>query len=349
MPMQLQLDDLLNQAADDPIAMVRLAGVLSNMGHAERAREIAHRALDAAPDNAQVRNRACEVLSRGVPRWHFNIVRDEARNDAYEAALKRAVTANSKVLEIGTGSGILAMMAARAGADDVVTCETMPAIAEAAQDIIALNGYAERVRVIARRSFDLDAERDLGGPADILVSELISNSMLGQDLLAVTEHAARALLKPGARVIPARGRVRVALAHHNDVRPKRMGAIAGFDLTPFNRLFRSRYQIDRGSTGLSLLSGPAYLFEFDFQSGGPFPPLSGTAVVTSTGGEANGVAQWIILEMDEETSYENDPRPGATSTWAVVFWPFMAPREYPSGAAVEIAGSHDRRNLWIWA
>lgn len=346
---QLQFDDLLNRAVVDPVAMVRLAGVLSNMGHAERAREVARRALTAAPHNAQVWNRASDILSRRVPRWHFSIVQDQARNDAYEAALKRAVTTKSKVLEIGTGSGILAMMAARAGADLVITCEAMSAVAEVAQDIIALNGCAERVRLIAKNSFDLDADEDLGGPADILVSELVSNSMLGQGVLAVIEHAARALLKPGARVIPARGRVRVALAHYDDIRPMRMGTIAGFDLTPFNRLAGNSFQIARGSAGLRLLSQPADLFDFDFQSGGPFPPLSRTAKVTSRGGPANGVAQWIALQMDEEVCYENDPMPEAKSTWGIVFWPFSAPRHCSPGTTVEISGSHDRRNLWVWA
>ena len=248
---RLQLDDVLNQAADDPVAMARLAGVLSNMGHEEQAREVARRALKAAPHDAQVWNRVSDVLGRGVPRWHFSIVQDKARNAAYEAALKRAIRATSKVLEIGTGSGLLAMMAARAGAGQVVTCEVMGSVAEAAREIVALNGYAERVRVLPRRSFELDADRDLGGPADILVSELVSNSMLGQDVLAVMEHATRVLLKPGARVIPARGRVRVALAHYDDLQRKRMGAVAGFDLTPFNRLAGSSFQISRGSKELA--------------------------------------------------------------------------------------------------
>ena len=42
---------------------------------------------------------------------------------AYDAALRRAIRPGCRVLEIGTGSGLLAMMAARAGAAQVVTCE----------------------------------------------------------------------------------------------------------------------------------------------------------------------------------------------------------------------------------
>ncbi len=55
-----------------------------------------------------------------IPRWHFDMVLDEQRNHAYDAAIKRAVELRRagenngvKVLDIGTGSGILSLMAAR--------------------------------------------------------------------------------------------------------------------------------------------------------------------------------------------------------------------------------------------
>jgi hypothetical protein len=138
------------RARENPVAFARLAGILLVRGNAAQAREIALGALRAAPEDPEVRSLAGRVLAHGVPDWHFRIVQDAARNAAYEAALKRAVTPETKVLEIGTGSGILAMMAARAGAREVVACEMMPAIAEAAQEIVARNGFSDRVRVVSQ-------------------------------------------------------------------------------------------------------------------------------------------------------------------------------------------------------
>jgi protein arginine N-methyltransferase 7 len=349
MPEQLSLDVFIARASENPLALARLAGVLLNMGNRARANEVALKALQAAPPNAEIQSMVSDVLSQGVPPWHFSIVRDEARNAAYAAALKRAVTAQTKVLEIGAGSGIFAMMAARAGAKHVVTCESAPAIAEVAREIVALNGFADRVRVVAKKSYDLDPDADMGGLADVLVSGIISNRMVGQDLFSVTEHAVRALLKPGAKIIPARGIIRVALADDAKFHRARMDTIGGFDLSPFNRLAKVSYRVPRGDARLTLLSAPVDLFDFDFQSGGPFPAATVAKTLTSNGGRANGLAQWIALQMDEREWYENNPVPGTSSSWAVMFWPFQAPRDCPRGTVVELSGSHDGDQLRIWA
>ena len=346
---RLPLETFLQRAGERPIALARLAGVFANMERHAEARELACKALKAAPQDPEVRSLASGLLGAGVPAWHFSIVRDAARNAAYEAALQRAVRPDSHVLEIGTGTGILAMMAARAGAARVTTCEAMPAVAEAAREIVSLNGFDDRVGVIAKRSTELDPADDMGGRADMLVSEIVSNNLLGQNILPVVAHAVQALLKPGARIIPARGIVRVALANDPRIDRRRMDVIDGFDLSPFNRLADLCYPQKRGDPELRLLSAPADLFDFDFQGGGPFAPGTAKTVLTSAGGPVNAIAQWIALRMDETGWYENDPRPGATSAWSVMMWPLATARDIAAGERVTVSGSHDCRTLRLWA
>lgn len=55
-----------------------------------------------------------------IPRWHFWMVLDTARNIAYELAIRQAIEAlqlsgvqRVKVLDIGAGSGLLSLFAAR--------------------------------------------------------------------------------------------------------------------------------------------------------------------------------------------------------------------------------------------
>ncbi|HEY1796180.1 MAG TPA: 50S ribosomal protein L11 methyltransferase [Stellaceae bacterium] len=331
----------------NPAAMLTLARMLKDDGQEKRALVLCRSALSLAPHDALLAARAKRLIGGMVPGWHFTIVNDEARNAAYDAALRRAVMPESRVLEIGTGTGLLAMMAARAGPAEVIACEMTPAIAEKAVEIVALNGYADRVRVVEKHSDDLDVEADMGGRADILVSEIVSNNLLGERVLPAHERAVRDLLKPGARVIPSCGTVRVALAHDSHTGPD-LTNVAGFDLSPFNALARPVRQIGVGHERLSLRSEPADLFVFDL-AGAQFCAPSQTLVVCrSTGGRVNGIAQWIALELDAVTHYENRPALGATSCWAALFYPFAQAWDTVPGEEFRVCGAHDRESLMIW-
>jgi len=342
------LDALLQQVDGNPAAMATLARALGKEGDRALAVKLCARALELAPDDAEIRGLAAAVLSANVPRWHFNIVGDVGRNDAFEAALRRAIFPGCKVLEIGTGTGLLAMMAARAGAGEVITCEADPAIAMAAQKIIARNGYADRVRVITKHSTSLDVQDDLGGPVDILVSEIISDDLISEGTLPVIEHAARHLVKPGAKIIPARGRVRVALADDDEWERSRMTQASGFDLTPFNDLARPHRELDVGVGRLMLRSDAADLFMFDFTAGGPFPESAGEVTLVAYSRRINGIVQWIALDMDDTAVYENRPEPGTSSSWYCVFHPFERPLDATPGQQVVVRARHDRSGLRVW-
>jgi len=343
-----QIAALEQRAEGNPAAMLALAPLMRDDGQEQQALALCRRALALAPDDAELAAKARFFISAAVPDWHFVIVKDAARNAAYEAALRRWVTPCSRVLEIGTGTGLLAMMAARAGAAEVITCEANPEVARAAAEITSLNDYGQRVRVIARHSDNLDAEADMGGRADILVSEIVSNNLLGEHVLPAHERAVRDLLKPDARVIPARGTVRVALAYDNQADRYDLGTIEGFDLSPFNALAAAQRGIAIGDERLELRSEAADLFTFDFASAEYTPPARAVRPCRSKGGMVNGVAQWIALEMDEVTRYENHPAAGATSCWRAMFHPLSQPIETRAGQTVRIVGSHDRAMLTIW-
>ena len=346
--MEDAIETLMAQGRESAVAQARFAVALMAKGDPARAAALAARALSLAPDDGEVACLAGEVMADGVPTWHFGIVRDAVRNAAYQAALARAVRPGMKVLEIGAGSGILSMMAARAGAREVIACEMNPKVAAAAQEIVARNGFADRVRIVAKNSTDLDPVVDLGGPADLLVSEIVDNALLGEGVLPAVEDAARRLLRPGAGVIPARGSLRVALAHYSKLQSRRMATIDGFDLSPFNRLASPRFALRRENEDLVLRSAPADLFAFDFSSGGPFPPADARVELVCDGSPVNGVAQWIRLAMDDTERYENDPTPGAQSCWAVLFHPFREERLPAKGERVAVRGRHHRVSYSLW-
>ena len=335
---------------DRALGLVSLArGVLAR-GHKAQARDLAEQALAAAPDDPHVRVLVAGVLSHGIPEWHFDLILDQARNDAYDAALRRAVRPGMKVLEIGTGSGILAMMAARAGAAEVITCEVNPAIAAVAQANINANGYGDRVRVVAKHSTKLDVDADMDGPADLLVAEIVTNDILGEDALRLKAHARAELLKPGAALIPAVATARIALAHSDQVERVRVGVTDGFDLSALSRLAPPRWRLAVGSDSLVMRSDPADLFSFDFRSApAREPDETATVVLKAEGaGPANCVIQWLELRMDSEIVYENCPRVGARSCWGILTHPFRRTEFLEAGTPVAVSGTCSANAIQIW-
>lgn len=342
-----QLRKLEPLVEGSPDAMAALARQYAAIGERAAAIALAARARELAPGDGETATLAAELLSDSVPSWHFTLLRDEIRNQAYEAAICRAVTPGCKVLEIGTGSGILAMMAARAGAQ-VVTCEVNPSVAAAARAVIAANGLADRIRVVDKLSFDLDPEEDTAGRVDILVSEIVSNDLLSEGVLAAHADAVARLLKAGAQVIPSRGWIRVALAYDRHAESARVGQVSGFDLSPFNRIARPYREIAPDAPRLELRSEPADLFEFDFAAAGPWPDRRVGLALHAAGGPVNGVVQWIALELGDGGRYENLPGARTPSCWAALFWPFAETLEATPGQTVKIGAYHttDRVRLW---
>ena len=274
------------------------------------------------------------------------MARDHARNSAFETAIRRAVRPGSRVLEIGTGTGLFAMMAARAGAAEVITCERNPAVAAAASEAIARNGFTNRVRVIEKSSVEIKVGLDLVEPADLLLWDVLDNSIVGAGGLPLVEHAVRHLLRSDAPVIPARGSVRVALTEDHSPPERQMPiSVNGFDLTPFNELEHPWYYVRGDGSPISQRSDPADLLRFDFQSG-LLPKARDSLSLSSSGGVVNGIIQWLRLEMDDSEWYENSPFPALRlSAHRQRVWPLARPINMACGTTLIVEGKHNRKSL----
>jgi predicted nicotinamide N-methyase len=341
-------EPMVTAAGRDGRKLAGLAGLAAKIGLRGRVYSLAMEARSAAPDNMEVAARTQQVIGQSVPRWHFNMLRDEPRNAAFDAALRRAITPGTHVLDIGAGSGLLSMMAARAGAGRVVACEENPAIADIAGTIVAANGYGDRIRVVTGNSTDLDLESDLEGRADVIVSEIVSNNLLAEGVLKTLADAATRLLAPGGQMIPAGGDVMIALGSWAMADDMRMSEVAGFDLDGFNALAQVPRNVAVSDATLTLHSDVAALLSFDFTGKAAREPHRASVTLIADGGPVGGIVQWIRLQLDDAVTYENRPGPAAKSHWGAQFYPFDTPLDLPAGAELRITGVHDGHQLLVW-
>jgi SAM-dependent methyltransferase len=133
---------------------------------------------------------------------HLRMLADRTRTEAYMRALREVVRPDDVVVDIGTGTGVLAMMAAQAGARHVYAVE-VSSISQVAQRLFEANGLADRITLVE----GLSTRIELPERATVLVSELIGREPLGEHVLEVTKDAVRRLLTPDARLIPQMLRV----------------------------------------------------------------------------------------------------------------------------------------------
>jgi type II protein arginine methyltransferase len=343
------IDALIAKVGDKPLAMARLASVLKSKGRDEQARELCEKALSLAPRDGEIRVLAAEILSQGVPVWYFPMVRDHARHAMYEAAFRRAIRPGDLVLDIGSGTGVFAMLAARAGAR-VVTCEAKPHVARIVGDVVARNGFADRITVVPKLSQDIQIGRDIDRPADVIVWDNLANNLMGAGALPTTEGAMRSLSHDGTRIIPRKGAIRAALAEDRHV-VRMTEPVEGFDMSPFNLCAPPRYNISpryNDAAQTPIRSDAADLFVFDFGSGGPFPEASMTVRMNSHGGPVNGAIQWTRWELDDYATYENAPPLDPDGAMGAIFHAFDRSFDTQDGNTFKIGASHNREALRIW-
>uniref|UniRef100_A0A182LSP5 Protein arginine N-methyltransferase n=1 Tax=Anopheles culicifacies TaxID=139723 RepID=A0A182LSP5_9DIPT len=150
-------------------------------------------------------------LRQEIARSAFaDMCHDWERNQKYDQALQLTISRlhaagqQAHVLDIGTGSGLLSMMAVRAGADSVVACEAFRPMAECAERIIEANGMQERIRLVKKRSTQLSVGpgQDMERRANVLVTELFDTELIGEGALGTYRHALQHLLTDDVLTIP---------------------------------------------------------------------------------------------------------------------------------------------------
>jgi protein arginine N-methyltransferase 7 len=316
----------------------------------QKAIEQARRTVEIDPTDPFANIYLANLIDEVVSDWHVPMMNDPHRNAAYQAALTRAIKPETRVLEIGTGSGLLALMAARCGAQSVTTCEIVASLAETARKIVAENGYGDRIDIVAKHSTALQVGPDMAEKADLLISEILSNEFLYEGVVPSITDARRRLLKPGGKILPAAGSIKIALLGGEAVTPYlRVDDICGFDLRAFNAVVSRKKILPAKYFDGVLLSDDADAFTFDFASLDTIVAETKTLrIPVRSAGLSYGIVQWFHLQMDDEVTFENHPTIETPATsWTYPVYLFDQPVYVEPGQSAIVTASHNGMAPWF--
>lgn len=125
------------------------------------------------------------------------MIADDVRMGAFAAALRGAVAPGDVVVDIGTGTGIFALLACRFGARRVYAIEPDDAI-QVAREIAAANGFSDRIEFIQGISTDVT----LPERADVIISDIGGVLPWFRQHIPSIADARRRFLVPGGQLIP---------------------------------------------------------------------------------------------------------------------------------------------------
>lgn len=333
----------------EPAAQAEYGAALAKAGDYDQAITIYRQSVEKGGADAVTLAELGQIFRDRVPAWHFTMLADPTRNVLYDEAIRAAVRPGAVVLDIGTGSGLLAMIAARAGASHVYACEAEPLIAEKARDIVARNGLSERITVIGKASSALRVGEDIPARADVLISEIVDVELLGENIVGTLDHALAELVADGAAIIPCAGSVHAMMVESEPLyRQDRVGAVAGFDLSAFNEFSRfARFTADIAAFPYTSLSAPMELFRFDFTRRGIRSESRLVKFLALRPGVHHGLVLWFELALDKARNVSAAPR--SPSHWKQSVYLFDNPRPIKAGDSVSVTASHDRRHVYLTA
>jgi hypothetical protein len=130
---------------------------------------------------------------------HRQYLADETRLGLFRKAIHKVVRPGDVVVDLGSGTGVLGMLACQAGAARVYAIEG-GGIIDLAREIAAANGFADRIVHLHGSSTRIS----LPEPADVLLADQIGHFGFEAGVLEFFRDAGVRMLKPGGRSIPRR-------------------------------------------------------------------------------------------------------------------------------------------------
>ena len=287
-------------------------------------------------------------------REYGSMIADKVRMDPYAYALKAAVGPDSVVLDIGTATGIHALLAAKFGARQVYAVESNDAI-HVARELAIANGFADQIEFIQAVS----TEVTLPEKADVVVSDLRGVlPLFGNHIPSIVDARQRHLVSGGV-LIPRKDRLWVALvearaAYNELVKP--WDRPYGLNMDFARRIALNSWSDDNSGSIIQrhLLMEPQEWAVLDYTSiTNPNVRNSNITGKAMRGGTATGLLVWFDAEIGDGLGFGNGPQARRfAEVYGRGFFPLLEPVAVEEGDAITLAieaSFEDAEYDWHWS
>ena len=264
---------------------------------------------DSENDNSNLYARLQHILP-----YHQTLLRDEVRNVAFYAALKRHVTSETRVLDIGSGTGVWAVVAAKLGAKSVTAIEADSTMIPVIRGHIRANGVAGKVEVVHGSS----TEVELPHKYDVIVSETIGNQAFDEGIISTLIDAKKRFLSTDGVLIPQTVSLIAAPAHFRTATQMPVGVPVDTDF--FNNLSYNLTALVVEKEHLAILGEPVCLLRVDLTAIDSLPSFQGLTGRWNLSAAANSnvIAVWAHSDLAEGIHLDTLK----TTSWPSVAYPF---------------------------
>jgi len=272
---------------------------------------------------------------------HIAMLNDKQRTLSYLKGIQEVVQPGDIVIDIGTGTGILAIAAARAGALHVYAIEAS-GIGKLAKAIFEDNGLSDRITLIGGWSTQVN----LPEKADVLISEIIGNEPLGERVLETTMDAMKRLLKPNARLVPHKVKIFglpvtipfTEIVKHTLVAETLRDWQSWYDIS-FNPLAEASRNSSQPfyinpflARDWEPLSEPVQLAFVDLKGMSQLPIDSTVSAIANASGRLDGVLVYFEIELGPTTRLSTHPAQAAKDcSWHSPVWILTEPLDLLTG------------------
>ncbi|MEX0768241.1 MAG: methyltransferase domain-containing protein [Microthrixaceae bacterium] len=273
---------------------------------------------------------------------HEEMLSDTVRVGAYHQAIQRCVQPGDVVLDLGSGTGLLAFMAARAGAAKVYAVEHSEVI-ELAREIGRHNGFTN-VEFVQANSREFTPRE----PIDVLLHEQMGDELFNENMLENVLDLRDRVLVPGGRILPSRFRLFMEpVTVRPEMRVRRFPNISlpdGIDLSQVGTsVLMEAYSTERfeqfwarpGSVQ-TVIGTPAPVLEFDLatlESPWALPQQHQLQRTSEVDAIVDGVCVWFEATFEDGTLLSTSPLSSHTS-WGNRM--FRLDREIHQGESLDL-------------